>query len=46
MEKSFFDEDELKKLLEQMDTGKIAETIKKNETEEMKAAEKRYEDYI
>ena len=46
MKNNFFDEEELQKLLEQMDTTKIAESLESNETEEMKAAEKRYEDYI
>lgn len=46
MQKSFFDEDELNELLQQMDTEKIAHSIEEHETEEMKAAEKRYEDYI
>lgn len=46
MQKSFFDEDELQNLLNQLDTEKIATSIEANETEEMKAAEKRYEDYI
>ena len=46
MQKNFFDEDELNKLLKQMDTEKIAHSIEENETDEMKAAEKRYEDYI
>lgn len=46
MAKKFFDEDELQKILEQMDTEKFAESFEKNEDEEMKAAEKRYEDYI
>ena len=46
MQKSFFDEDELQNLLNQMDTEKIATSIEANETEEMKAAGKRYEEYI
>lgn len=46
MQANFFDEEEMQKLLEQIDTTKITESLESNETEEMKAAEKRYEEYI
>ncbi len=46
MSDELFDLDEMQKLLEQMDTSKIAKNFEEHETEEMKAAEKRYEDYI